>query len=89
MAPHASIEDGLLAVVYATDLTKLETLVVLPKVFSGRHLQHPKVAHTTARDVRVDSAAPLAIHADGEIVGTVPAVFRVVPRAIEVIVPKA
>ena len=88
MAPHASIEDGLLAVVYATDLTKLETLAVLPKVFSGRHLQHPKVAHTTARDVRVDSAAPLAIHADGEIVGTVPAVFRVVPRAIEVIVPK-
>lgn len=88
MAPHASIEDGMLAVVYATNLTKLETLVVLPKVFSGRHLTHPKVAHTAARDVRVDSATPLAIHADGEIVGRVPAVFRVIPRAIEVIVPK-
>lgn len=88
MAPHASIEDGLLAVVYATDLTKLETLAVLPKVFSGGHLKHPKVAHTTARDVRVDSGAPLAIHADGEVVGTVPAEFRIVPQAIEVIVPK-
>ncbi len=88
MAPHASIDDGLLAVVYATDLTTLETLLVLPRVFSGRHLAHPKVAHTTARDVRVDSATPLAIHADGEIVGTVPAVFRIVPRALEVIVPK-
>jgi len=88
MAPHASIDDGLLAVVYATDLTKLETLAVLPKVFSGRHLKHSKVAHTTARDVRVDSVAPLAIHADGEIVGKVPAVFRIIPRAIEVIVPR-
>ncbi len=89
MAPHAKIDDGQLAVVYATDLTKLETLAVLPKVFSGRHLQHPKVFHTTAREVRVDSETPLAIHADGETVGTVPAVFRIIPHAIEVIVPRA
>jgi len=88
MAPHASVDDGQLAVVYATDLTKLETLAVLPKVFSGRHLGHPKVFHTTAREIRVDSDTPLAIHADGELVGTVPAVFRIVPRAIEVIVPR-
>ncbi len=88
MAPHARVDDGLLAVVYATDLTKLETLAVLPKVFSGRHLQHPKVMHTTAREVRVDSETPLAIHADGETVGKVPAVFRIIPQALEVIVPK-
>lgn len=88
MAPHARIDDGLLAVVYASDLTKLETLAVLPRVFSGRHLAHPKVVHMLAREVRVDSAVPLAIHADGESLGTVPAVFRVVPQAIEVIVPR-
>jgi YegS/Rv2252/BmrU family lipid kinase len=87
MAPHARVDDGELAVVYATDLTPLQTLVVLPSVFSGRHLLHPKVAHTTARTVRVDSSAPLSIHADGEVVGTVPAAFRVVPGALEVLVP--
>jgi YegS/Rv2252/BmrU family lipid kinase len=88
MAPHAKIDDGLLAVVYASDLTKLETLAVLPRVFSGRHLEHPKVSHTLAREVRVDSKTPLAIHADGESLGTVPAVFRIIPQAIEVVVPR-
>ncbi len=88
MAPHARIDDGLLAVVYATHLTRLETLAVLPRVFSGRHLMHPKVAHTMAREVRVESTTPLAIHADGESLGTVPAVFRIVPQALDVIVPR-
>lgn len=88
MAPHARIDDGELAVVYATDLGKAETLAVLPKVYSGDHLKHPKVFHTTAKEVRVESAAPLAIHADGETVGHVPATFVVIPKAVEVLVPK-
>ena len=89
MAPHARIDDGLLAVVWAEDLGKGETLALLPRLFSGGHLRHPKVSHTTAREVRVDSDTPLAIHADGETVGHVPAYFRVLPQALEVIVPAA
>lgn len=89
MAPHARVDDGLLAVVWAGDLGKAETLAVLPKLFSGGHLKHPKVFHTTAREVRVTSDTPLAIHADGESVGRVPAHFRVIPHALEVIAPPA
>lgn len=88
MAPHASIDDGQLGIVIGGDLGKLETLAVLPKVFSGDHLKHPKVSHTTAYEVHVESRTPLAIHADGETVGRVPATFRVVPNALEVIVPR-
>jgi diacylglycerol kinase (ATP) len=88
MAPHARIDDGSLAVVVAGDLTKLQVLAILPKVYSGRHLNHPKISHTSAREVRVDCEVPLAIHADGETVGKVPAVFQVVPRALEVVVPR-
>lgn len=88
MAPHAEMDDGRLAVVYARDLGKLETLALLPKVYSGRHLLHPKVSHTTADEIRVESDTPLSIHADGEIVGRVPAVFRAVRGALEVLVPQ-
>lgn len=88
MAPHARIDDGLLAVVVARDLGKGETLALLPRVYSGNHLKHPKVSHTTAREVRVESDVPLAIHADGETVGKIPAIFRAVPGALEVIVPQ-
>lgn len=87
MAPHARPDDGYLEVILARDLTKLETLAVLPKVFSGDHLKHPKVSHRQAREIRVESDVPLAIHADGETVGRVPAVFRVLPQALEVVVP--
>ncbi len=88
MCPHARIDDGKLAVILAKDLGKLETLLVLPKVFSGNHLSHPKVEHTTASQVHVESVFPLAIHADGESVGRVPATFRAVPDALEVVVPR-
>ncbi len=88
MAPHAEMDDGRLAVVYARDLGKLETLALLPQVYSGRHLLHPKVSHTTADEIRVESDTPLSIHADGEIVGRVPAVFRTVRGALEVLVPR-
>ncbi len=87
MAPHARPDDGVLEVILARDLTKLETLGILPKVFSGEHLKHPKVSHQAAREIRVESDVPLAIHADGEMVGRVPAVFRAVPQALEVVVP--
>ncbi len=88
MCPHARIDDGKLAVILAKDLGKLETLLVLPKVFSGNHLSHPKVEHMTASQVHVESVFPLAIHADGESVGQVPATFRAVPQALEVVVPR-
>lgn len=87
MAPHARPDDGRLEVILARDLTKIETLGVLPKVFSGDHLKHPKVSHRDGVEIRVESDVPLAIHADGETVGRVPAVFQALPQALEVIVP--
>lgn len=87
MCPHARMDDGRLAVIYAKDLGKLETLALLPKVLSGTHLAHPKVVHLTATSVHVESATPLSIHADGESIGRVPATFRAVSQALEVIVP--
>ena len=87
MAPHARPDDGQLEVILARDFTKMETLQVLPKVFSGGHLAHPKVSHRPGVEIRVESDVPLAIHADGETVGRVPAVFRAQPQVLEVLVP--
>ncbi|MER3460589.1 MAG: lipid kinase, partial [candidate division GAL15 bacterium] len=53
----------------------------------GAHLGHPKVARAAAREVVVDASIPLAVHADGEPVGTTPARFRVQPGALEVLAP--
>ncbi|MBI3998819.1 MAG: diacylglycerol kinase family lipid kinase [Armatimonadetes bacterium] len=85
--PAARADDGIFDVVIAGPLSRLETLAVLPKVFSGRHLGHPKVRTARAREIRVTGSKPLAIQADGESVGRLPAVFTVRPEALTVLAP--
>jgi len=85
VAPRASLADGLLEVVVIGAIGKLEFLRTFPKVFSGRHVDHPAVA--VHRAARVDLAAdrPLAVYADGEPAGILPATFEVRPAAVTVL----
>ena len=87
--PPARPDDGLLHAMIAGPLTRLETLIVLPRVFSGRHLAHRKVHVVQGREIHVTGAAPLAVQADGESVGTIPATFTLHPRALLVLAPPA
>ena len=85
VAPRASLADGLLEVVVIADIGKLEFLRTFPKVFSGRHVEHPAVAVHRAAHVELDADRPLAVYADGEPAGTLPATFTVRPAAITVL----
>lgn len=87
LVPAARPDDGLLDAVVAGPLGRLETLAVLPKVFSGRHLGHAKVRQVRGRVLRVEAARPLPIQADGELVGGLPATFSVLPQALTVLAP--
>ncbi|MDR7420065.1 MAG: diacylglycerol kinase family lipid kinase [Armatimonadota bacterium] len=89
LVPAARPDDGVLHAVIAGPLTRFETLRVLPKVFSGRHLEHPKVRQVQAREIQVASATRLAVQADGESVGTLPALYRVHPGKLTVLAPVA
>ena len=85
VAPRASLADGLLEVIVIADIGKLEFLRTFPKVFSGRHVEHPAVAVHRAAHVELDADRPLAVYADGEPAGTLPATFTVRPAAIAVL----
>jgi YegS/Rv2252/BmrU family lipid kinase len=85
VAPQASLDDGLLDVVVIGEIGKLEFLRTFPKVFSGRHVEHPAVAVHRAARVDLDADRPLAVYADGEPAGTLPATFQVRPAAIAVL----
>jgi YegS/Rv2252/BmrU family lipid kinase len=89
LVPGARMDDGVLHAVVAGPLGRLETLGVLPRVFSGRHVDHRKVWQTSGREMRVTGARPLIVQADGEIVGTLPATFTVHPGALSVLAPRA
>ena len=85
VAPRASLADGLLEVVVISDIGKLEFLRTFPKVFSGRHVEHPAVAVHRAARVDLDADRTLAVYADGEPAGTLPATFEVRPAAVTVL----
>jgi YegS/Rv2252/BmrU family lipid kinase len=85
VAPRASLGDGLLDVVVIGEIGRLEFLRTFPKVFSGRHVEHPAVAVHRAARVDLDADRTLAVYADGEPAGTLPATFQVRPAAITVL----
>jgi YegS/Rv2252/BmrU family lipid kinase len=85
VAPAASLADGLLDVVVVAGIGKLEFLRTFPKVFAGRHVEHPAVTVHRAARVELDADRPLHVYADGEPAGTLPATFVVRPAALTVL----
>ena len=88
MCPAAQPDDGWLDVVIGGDLGKLETIRLLSKVYRGDHVTQPKVRTVRARVVSVAGGPDLAVQADGEPVGRLPAEFGLCPGALCVAVPE-
>jgi diacylglycerol kinase (ATP) len=68
-------------------VSKLDFLTTAPKLYSGKHLGHPKVELLRGSRVHVDASVPLPLETDGEVLGTTPAEFEIVPQAYRVRVP--
>ncbi len=89
VAPGALADDGLLDVVTIGNVSALESVRNMGKFRAGTHLEqgHPEIAHTTGRRVEVSSPERVRVEADGELPGVLPAVFEVIPNALDVVVP--
>jgi diacylglycerol kinase (ATP) len=86
IAPQAELDDRLLDVVVIGDFGKLELLKEFPKVYKGTHINLPKVSIKKATNVVIESAEPMLVYADGELLGECPVAFRVLPRALSIVV---
>jgi diacylglycerol kinase (ATP) len=86
MAPHARLDDGLLDIVTAGNLTRFELLKIWPRLYQGTHLQHPQVKERRATSLVIESDEPLLVEADGELLGETPASFSVIPSALTITV---
>jgi len=81
ISPRSVPEDGVLDVLVMVG-PKSEAFTLLPKVYRGTHLPHRHIVELRGGRVRVEADAPLAIEADGEILGTAPATFEVIRTPI-------
>jgi len=86
-APHASVDDGLLDVLISNDLTRATILRELPRIRRGAHLSNPNVRAMKAKRVAIetDELNALPIEADGNVRGTTPARFQIMPQALRII----
>lgn len=86
ICPEADLADGLLDLCIAGDLTRLEALRLLPGMYRGAHVGHPKVEFVRAASIRFDGDADALVHLDGEPFGSIPLTIDVLPLALHVAV---
>lgn len=87
VAPAASAEDGLLDLVTVGDLSRPQLLRRFPLIYTGGHLGTEGVAHRLAKKVEVSSPETVYLNIDGDAIGTLPAVFSVLPGAVPFLCP--
>lgn len=83
VAPRADPSDGHFEVQIQTG-SKLDYALAMPKVFRGTHLPHPRVREERAEVVDVRCTPHAKLEADGEVLGTTPAGFRILAGALRV-----
>ncbi|MGH2376939.1 MAG: diacylglycerol/lipid kinase family protein [Candidatus Limnocylindria bacterium] len=87
VAPAGDMRDGLLEVLLFPRMGRRALVRSLLRLWrEGRHQEPPVVIR--AREATVSSDARLPVHADGRLVGTLPATFRVRPGALAVYAPE-
>lgn len=83
VAPRADPSDGQFEVQIQTG-SKLDYALAMPKVFRGTHLPHPRVREERAEAVDVRCTPDAKLEADGEVLGTTPAGFRILAGALRI-----
>jgi YegS/Rv2252/BmrU family lipid kinase len=87
LTSQARLDDGLLDVFVFKGLGFPYIIRHAAQMFSGRHLQDPRVVHRQAREITIWTKEPMATQVDGDPVGITPVSLRVVPRALRILVP--
>ena len=87
ITPRAEPDDGLLDVCLIDPVGPFRFYRFFPRVYAGKHLARPEVHYFQSSSARVDSSVPLAFFGDGEFLCRTPFSLRVIPQALQVLVP--
>jgi diacylglycerol kinase (ATP) len=88
VCPDARMDDALLDVLVLEPISRAQFVRLFPRVYSGTHVQHPRVRIARARRVHVRADGVVG-YADGERFGRLPLDCEVVPGALCVLAPAA
>lgn len=87
ITPKASRYDGLFDLCIVEKVSKFELIKLIPKVYKGSHITHPKVYYVKVPTLKIWGTG--SVYADGEYKTELPAIYGFVPEAIQIMVPES
>ncbi len=81
-APGARLEDGLFDIVIFGDMGRARSILNMPGIYRGTHIDLPDVECLRGRKVTAESDDEVLLDVDGEAPGRLPATFEILPGAI-------
>jgi diacylglycerol kinase family enzyme len=87
MLPHARPDDGLLDVLAIPVASRAEALTMFMHAVAGEHLQTEGTRYVRGKHVKVTTAEPVAVQADGEAAGFTPLEVDLLEVRVPFIVP--
>jgi diacylglycerol kinase (ATP) len=87
LVPAARADDGVLDACIVNGMGKVELLYTFPRVFHGRHIYHTGIDTLRGRTLTISADNSCELYADGEYMGLLPATFKAIPQALNVMVP--
>jgi YegS/Rv2252/BmrU family lipid kinase len=88
LMPGAKFDDGVLDLIEMGDISPFAMLTtVLPKVYDGGHVHHPKVRTQRGTSFRFESKVETLVDLDGETVGRLPLEVSILPRGLALSTP--
>jgi diacylglycerol kinase (ATP) len=81
ICPNASNSDGIFDVLLVHPVSKIVLLTIFPKVFSAKHIPHPKIEILHGRQLQISADAQA--FADGEFVSKLPIEIENVQKALK------
>jgi diacylglycerol kinase (ATP) len=88
-SPEARVDDGLLDVVTARQISRPMLVREMTRIHAGGHVRNPRVLVTRGARVRIEpvtDADALPIEADGDVRGRTPLELEVMPDALRVVI---
>lgn len=82
VAPGASLDDGAFSCTLWGGFRLRDFIFGERKIYSGAHTEWSRTRCFPARSVRLESQERVLLEVDGELVGTLPASFEILPSAI-------
>jgi YegS/Rv2252/BmrU family lipid kinase len=89
VAPDAKLDDGLFHLTIWSGYKLADFVLRSGSMYDGSHVNLKGTRTTSARSVRLEpgtgATAPIAVEADGELIGRLPATFTVLPGALRLV----